>query len=270
MNHPLLALPAGYADWLTSLKQRIQGARQRALLSANAEQIRLYHDIGRDILVRQSQQGWGARIIERLSADLRAAFPGMKGFSVRNLLYMRQFAEQCPHGLFVQQSAAQIGQQSADQLPWFHIVTLLTKLSDVTLRDWSSGCCSAEPKTVSSPNTPSPVSTNQSAWPNTNSSAPCPSRSIPASPASRPSKPNSGAICSPTLPHPPPSLRWPPSHEKRQGKGSLPRPEGPGQCRRRRKGDLQDQAREDQEGRAPAGRARSRTPILSNPEPAPN
>ena len=136
MNHPLLALPAGYADWLTSLKQRIQGARQRALLSANAEQIRLYHDIGRDILVRQSQQGWGARIIERLSADLRAAFPGMKGFSVRNLLYMRQFAEQCPHGLFVQQSAAQIGQQSADQLPWFHIVTLLTKLSDVTLRDW--------------------------------------------------------------------------------------------------------------------------------------
>ena len=57
---PALPWPAYYADWLASLKQRIQGARQRALLSANAEQICLYHDIGRDILERQSREGWGA------------------------------------------------------------------------------------------------------------------------------------------------------------------------------------------------------------------
>lgn len=131
-----LTLPAGYAEWLTSLKQRIRGARQRALLAANDEQIRLYHDIGRDILERQSQQGWGAKVIERLAVDLRAAFPDMKGFSVRNLLYMRLFAEQCPHRQFVQQTAAQIGRPSADQLPWFHIVTLLTKLKPPELRDW--------------------------------------------------------------------------------------------------------------------------------------
>jgi len=136
MSNSLQSLPPDYADWLSNLKQRIRGARQRALLSANAEQIRLYHDIGREILERQGRQGWGARVIDRLSADLRAAFPDMKGFSVRNLLYMRLFAEQCPGLLFTQQTAAQIGQQSADQLPWFHIVAIITKLTDPALRDW--------------------------------------------------------------------------------------------------------------------------------------
>jgi predicted nuclease of restriction endonuclease-like (RecB) superfamily len=126
MNTTSLALPADYADWLSSLKQRIQGARQRALLSANAQQIRLYHDIGRDILERQNQQGWGAKVIERLANDLRAAFPEMRGFSATNLKYMRFFAHECPN--------LQIGQQSADQLPWFHIVTLITKLADPVLR----------------------------------------------------------------------------------------------------------------------------------------
>lgn len=128
MSKTPLALPADYAQWLSSLKQRIGGARQRALLAANEEQIRLYHEIGREILERQSVQGWGAKVIDRLSADLRAAFPDMKGLSVSNLKYMRFFAQECPD--------RQIGQQSADQLPWFHIVTLITKLSDPVLRDW--------------------------------------------------------------------------------------------------------------------------------------
>jgi predicted nuclease of restriction endonuclease-like (RecB) superfamily len=117
-----IVLPADYADWLAGLKQRIRSARQRALLAANDEQIRLYHDIGRDILERQSRQGWGAKVIDRLAADLRAAFPDMKGFSSRNLKYMSYFAKTCPD--------LQIGQQCAAQLPWFHIVTLLTKVSD--------------------------------------------------------------------------------------------------------------------------------------------
>lgn len=123
-----VALPADYGAWLASLKQRIRGARQRAVLSANAEQIRLYHDIGRDILERQGRDGWGAKVISRLSADLQAAFPDMKGLSTTNLKYMRFFAAECPDG--------RIGQQSADQLPWFHIVTLLTKLDTPALRDW--------------------------------------------------------------------------------------------------------------------------------------
>jgi len=102
--------PEGYTDWLTDLKTRIHTAQQRATLAVNRELVLLYWQIGRDILARQAEAGWGARVIERLSQDLRNAFPGMKGFSTRNLKYMRAFAEAWPDAEFVQQAAA--------QLPW--------------------------------------------------------------------------------------------------------------------------------------------------------
>lgn len=121
-------LPADYAQWLTGLKQRIQGARQRAALAVNRELILLYWQIGRDILQRQQVQGWGARVIERLAQDLRTAFPEMKGFSLRNLKYMRAFAEAWPEEQIVQQAAA--------QLPWFHLCTLLDKVKLKKERDW--------------------------------------------------------------------------------------------------------------------------------------
>lgn len=128
MSDKTSMLPADYGDWLSILKQRIAGARQRALFAANEEQIHLYHDIGREILERQSRQGWGTKVIDRLSSDLRDAFPQMKGLSVSNLKYMRFFAQECP--------TRQMGQQSADQLPWFHIVTILTRLPDPAIREW--------------------------------------------------------------------------------------------------------------------------------------
>jgi predicted nuclease of restriction endonuclease-like (RecB) superfamily len=121
-------IPRDYAGWLASLKSHISCARQRATLAVNQELVRLYHHIGTEILERQTRQGWGAKVIDRLAADLRAAFPEMKGFSSSNLKYMRFFAEKCPAGL--------IGQQPADQLPWFHLVTLLTKVSANTEREW--------------------------------------------------------------------------------------------------------------------------------------
>jgi predicted nuclease of restriction endonuclease-like (RecB) superfamily len=120
--------PADYSEWLAGIKKRIAGARQHALLSANKDQIKLYHDLGREILERQNNSGWGAKVIAQIAFDLQDAFPDMKGFSVRNLHYMRLFAEKCPGLQFVQQSAA--------QLPWFHIVILITKLSDPNLREW--------------------------------------------------------------------------------------------------------------------------------------
>jgi predicted nuclease of restriction endonuclease-like (RecB) superfamily len=81
--------PEGYADWLAELKGRIHAAQQRATLAVNRELVLLYWQIGRDILERQAAQGWGAKVIERLAHDLRQAFPEMKGFSPRNLKYMR-------------------------------------------------------------------------------------------------------------------------------------------------------------------------------------
>lgn len=123
-----MPLPAGYTDWLAAIKARVQAARTRAVLAVNAEQVQLYWEIGREILSRQSEAGWGAKILDRLSQDLRAAFPEAKGFSVTNLKYMRRFAETCPD--------RQFGQQAADQLPWFHIVVLLTQLADPLEREW--------------------------------------------------------------------------------------------------------------------------------------
>ena len=100
--------PSGYAEWLTHLKADIHQAQTRALVSVNSEMIMLYWRIGRDILERQERQGWGAKVIDRLAADLRQAFPGMKGFSPRNLKYMRSLAAAWSADQFVQAPLAQI------------------------------------------------------------------------------------------------------------------------------------------------------------------
>ena len=124
----LTATPEGYADWLLELKTRIHNAQQRATLAVNRELVLLYWQIGRDILARQAVQGWGAKVIERLAHDLRTAFPEMKGFSPRNLKYTRAFAEAWPDAEFVQEVLA--------QLPWYHQLALLDKLSDPEARRW--------------------------------------------------------------------------------------------------------------------------------------
>jgi len=118
----LIPAPEGYADWLTDLKTRIHAAQQRATLAVNHELVLLYWQIGHDILARQAEQGWGAKVIVRLAHDLRAAFPEMKGFSRANLMYMRAFAKAWPD--------AGIVQQAVGQLPWGHNVVLLTRLKD--------------------------------------------------------------------------------------------------------------------------------------------
>jgi hypothetical protein len=79
-----------YAEFLGALKERMRTARVRAALAVNSELIRLYWQLGREILARQEQVGWGGRVIQQLADDLRWEFPDMKGLSSRNLLYMKQ------------------------------------------------------------------------------------------------------------------------------------------------------------------------------------
>jgi predicted nuclease of restriction endonuclease-like (RecB) superfamily len=122
----LMEPPQGYAEWLKGLKVRIHEAQQRATLAVNAELILLYWRLGRDILARQAEQGWGSRIVERLAHDLRSAFPEMKGFSRANLMYMRAFAEAWDE--------SEIVQQPVGQLPWGHNIVLLTKLKEPETR----------------------------------------------------------------------------------------------------------------------------------------
>jgi predicted nuclease of restriction endonuclease-like (RecB) superfamily len=110
------------------LKTRIREARLRASLAVNAELIGRYWQTGRDILERQGRDGWGARVVDRLAVDLRAEFPGMRGFSRANLLYMRAFAEAWPDPAIVQRVVG--------QLPWGQNIELLTKLKEPAARLW--------------------------------------------------------------------------------------------------------------------------------------
>jgi predicted nuclease of restriction endonuclease-like (RecB) superfamily len=118
----------GYTQLLADLKIKIKQAQIRAGLSINRELILLYWQIGKEVLHRQKMQGWGTKVIDRLSFDLRRSFPEMKGFSSRNINYMRAFAEAYPDEAIVQQAAA--------QLPWFHLCVIFDKIKISIERDW--------------------------------------------------------------------------------------------------------------------------------------
>jgi predicted nuclease of restriction endonuclease-like (RecB) superfamily len=128
MSITRLALPEGYEPFLKDLKERIRTAQVRAALAVNRELVLLYWSIGRDILARQKQHGWGAKIIDRLAADLHTAFPEMTGLSPRNLKYMRAFAEAWPDEPIVQAALAQI--------TWYHNIALVEKLNTPEERLW--------------------------------------------------------------------------------------------------------------------------------------
>lgn len=117
-----------YDGLLQSFTARISGAQVRAVLAINRELVLLYWQLGRDIRDQQRQHGWGAKVIDQLARDLRRAFPDQKGFSPRNLKYMRAFAEAWPDEAIVQAPLA--------QLTWYHNVALLEKVNDPEQRVW--------------------------------------------------------------------------------------------------------------------------------------
>lgn len=124
----LTEAPEDYGTLLQEIKERIGQERLRTVLAANAGMILLYWDIGKAILARQEAQGWGAQVIDRLAADLRKAFPAMKGFSPRNLKYMRAFAAAWPDQAIVQRVVA--------QLPWRQNIALMERLDTSKERLW--------------------------------------------------------------------------------------------------------------------------------------
>lgn len=142
-------LPSNYSSVVTALKERIRNARQRAILSVNKELTLLYWEIGEMIITLQGTQGWGAKVIQQLSFDLKTEFPDFKGLSERNLKYMATFARRFPQ--FGQQPAAQIEtkenqlvairQQLAAQLPWGHLQVLLDKVIDEAKVDFYLAKC---------------------------------------------------------------------------------------------------------------------------------
>lgn len=120
--------PKDYVQTLNEIKRRIGQERLRTVLTANSAMILLYWDVGQTILKRQETEGWGARVVDRLSSDLRNAYPDMRGLSARNLKYMRAFAAAWPDRTFVQEALAQI--------PWYHHIALLEKCESAEERLW--------------------------------------------------------------------------------------------------------------------------------------
>jgi hypothetical protein len=86
-----------YGDLLADIKTRVRLAQNRAVMSVNAEMLRMYWDIGRMVAVKQEVEGWGAAVIPRLAADLHNDMPEIKGFSERNTRRMIQFYNEYPH-----------------------------------------------------------------------------------------------------------------------------------------------------------------------------
>lgn len=121
-------IPSGYSELLHILRVRIRSSQVRAALAVSRELVLLYWSIGRDILARQSVEGWGAKVVDRLAGDLQSEFPGVEGFSSRNLKYMRALAEFWPEEEIVQQLVA--------LLPWGHNLRVLDKVSDRPTREW--------------------------------------------------------------------------------------------------------------------------------------
>lgn len=118
----------GYGELLQNLKSEIQQARMKAHLAVNKEMITLYWKIGNQILERQKEEGWGSKVIENISKDLRKEFPEMKGLSYQNISYMRQFAIEYNKITFLQQAIGEI--------PWGHNITIFSKIKDQTQRIW--------------------------------------------------------------------------------------------------------------------------------------
>lgn len=117
-----------YLQFIEEIKNEIQRQRLSVVLKANTSMICLYWNVGNAILKKQKEEGWGAKVIDRMSKDVKDAFPDMSGFSPRNIKYMRKFAECWPDYEIVQRVAAQI--------PWRSNISLMDKLSDEKSRIW--------------------------------------------------------------------------------------------------------------------------------------
>ena len=141
-------LPNEYAEWRKNIEDLIEVSKLRTAINVNTDMLTLYWNIGKSILQKQEERGWGTKVIDQLSKDLSVKFPDDRGYSVRNLKYMRQFAEAYPQFPIVQVPLAQLEgnqiwqallaklkeneqefvQVTLAQITWYHHISLLTKV----------------------------------------------------------------------------------------------------------------------------------------------
>src|SRR5688572_2242665 len=121
-------IPNDYATFLTDVKQRIRAAQYEALRKVNKELISLYWDIGQMIVERQQGQTWGKSVVENLAKDLQSEFPGVGGFSVRNIWNMRDF--------YLTYSASEKLQPLAAEIGWTHNLLIMRSCKDDLEREF--------------------------------------------------------------------------------------------------------------------------------------
>lgn len=123
-----LHLDKDYKNFLSGIKDRLKTAQIRAALAANSELIKFYWELGADLIEKQKAFKWGEHFLEQFSHDMRQEFPEMRGFSKRNLEYMRRFASLYPK--------IEFAKQAVSQLPWGHIVRLMQMVDNEQVREW--------------------------------------------------------------------------------------------------------------------------------------
>lgn len=127
-----------YKTWAEFITSKIQLAHTKVAFKVNAEMLTLYWEIGNSIIEKQNKNGWGSKVIDLLAGDLAEKFPENSGFSVRNLKYMRSFAEAYPQFPIVQvplaQSKSEFVQVPLAQITWYHHISLLAKVKDTSER----------------------------------------------------------------------------------------------------------------------------------------
>lgn len=144
-----------YQQWLRHLYDEIDRQRLKAMIQLNAATLQHYWWLGNDIVHKQKEQGWGAKVINQLSIDLQKHYGNDSGYSIRNLKYMKQFAEEYPDFPFVQVPLAQIQKSpilqarlanftvTADgefvqvplaQITWYHHISMISKVKDMAMR----------------------------------------------------------------------------------------------------------------------------------------
>ena len=122
-----------YQTLLTEIKEQIQISQIKAIASVNSEMLILYYNIGKAIHKKQKKEGWGAKVIQKLSLDLKNELPKVKGFSERNIKRMVRFYREYSDITFMPQAVAQI-EQLIFLIPWGHNTVLIEKVEDKEVR----------------------------------------------------------------------------------------------------------------------------------------
>ncbi len=124
---------AEYTSFIAFLKDKIRSAQIKGAIAVNKELIKLYWDIGKEISEKQEKEGWGSNVLEKVAKDLQNEFPGVEGFSRRNMFRMKALYQAYAK---VPQAVAQLGDLPVFSIPWGHNALIIEKIKDTAERLW--------------------------------------------------------------------------------------------------------------------------------------